>query len=81
MLLGDNILYRNASYENIPVIVEFDKKKVTVEAEAKHVEELNKYIKTLLEELSQPASLEFQYDDKTASYLRTMIKDSKTKVS
>ena len=80
-MLGDNILYRNASYENIPVIVEFDKKRVTVEAEAKHVDELTTYIKTLLEELSQPASLEFEYDDKTASYLRTIIRDSKTKVS
>ena len=51
------------------------------EAEEKHVEELATYIITLLEELSQPASLEFQYDDRTASYLRTIIKDSKTKVS
>ena len=74
-------MYRNASYGNTPVIVEFDKRKVTVEADSKHVEELTKYIKTLLEELSQPASLKFQYDDKTAGYLRTMIKNSKTKVS
>ena len=80
-MLDYNILYRNASYENIPVIVEFDKKKVIVEAEERHEDELIKYIKALLEKLSQPASLKFEYDDKTASYLRTIIKDGKTKVS
>ena len=68
-------------YGNFQAMVEFDKKKVTVEAETKHSNELTNYIKTLLEELSQPVSLKFEYDEKTASYLRIIIRDSKNKVS
>ena len=62
-------------------MVLFYKKKVTIEAEAKYSKDVYDYIRDLLEELSGQAFLEFKYDDKTARYIRTIIRDSKTNVS
>ena len=75
------ISYRNASFEDVPVLIEFDKPKPIVIAETKYLEDITKYVRVLLEDLSEQATLEFQYDDKTASQLRNLIRDSKTKVS
>ena len=75
------ISYRNASFEDVPVLIEFAGSKTIVIAESKYLEDITKYVKVLLEELSAQATLEFQYDDKTASQLRNLIRDSKTKVS
>ena len=75
------ISYRNASFEDVPVLIEFAGSKTIVIAESKYLEDITKYVKVLLEELSAQATLEFQYDDKTTSQLRNLIRDSKTKVS
>lgn len=75
------ISYRKASFEDVPVLIEFDKPKPIVIAETKYLEDITKYVKVLLEDLSEQATLEFQYDDKTTSQLRNLIRDSKTKVS
>ena len=75
------ISYRNASFEDVPVLIEFAGSKTIVIAETKYLEDITKYVRVLLEDLSEQATLEFQYDDKTASQLRNLIRDSKTKVS
>ena len=47
----------------------------------KYLSEVSRYVKKLLEKLSEQATVEFEYDEKTANRIKILIRDSTTKVS